>query len=45
MVFLVFSTIYSTITSLPWSIYSTFVIEEKHGFNQQVSVPVHATSL
>ena len=38
MVFMVGSTIYSTITSLPWSLYSTFVIEEKHGFNKQVHI-------
>lgn len=25
----------STIADLPWDIYSTFVIEEKHGFNKQ----------
>jgi STE24 endopeptidase len=25
----------STITNLPWSFYSTFVLEEKHGFNKQ----------
>eukprot|EP00878_Enallax_costatus_P037735 GHUV01042692.1.p1 GENE.GHUV01042692.1~~GHUV01042692.1.p1 ORF type:complete len:177 (-),score=28.07 GHUV01042692.1:321-851(-) len=24
-----------TITQLPWSLYSTFVIEERHGFNKQ----------
>ena len=28
---------YSTITGLPWSIYYTFVLEEKHGFNKQVN--------
>ncbi|XP_077976932.1 CAAX prenyl protease 1 homolog [Glandiceps talaboti] len=27
--------IYSSITGIPWSIYSTFVIEQKHGFNKQ----------
>lgn len=27
---------FSTITSLPWSLYYTFVLEEKHGFNKQV---------
>ncbi len=26
---------FSTITSLPWNIYYTFVLEEKHGFNKQ----------
>ncbi|ELU11443.1 hypothetical protein CAPTEDRAFT_171238 [Capitella teleta] len=35
MVFLVGSVLYSTIDGLPWSIYSTFVIEELHGFNKQ----------
>jgi len=33
--FIVLSIIYSTITSQPWSLYSTFVIEERHGFNKQ----------
>ena len=27
---------YSEIVGLPWSVYSTFVLEEKHGFNKQV---------
>jgi len=35
LLFLVFGSVFSTITSLPWSLYSTFVIEEKHGFNKQ----------
>ena len=26
---------WSTISGLPWSIYYTFVLEEKHGFNKQ----------
>ena len=30
--------ILATITSLPSNIYYTFVIEEKHGFNKQVSL-------
>lgn len=25
----------STITELPWNLYSTFVVEERHGFNKQ----------
>lgn len=25
----------SLITSIPWSLYSTFVVEQKHGFNKQ----------
>jgi STE24 endopeptidase len=29
--------IFNTITSLPFSIYHTFVLEERHGFNKQVS--------
>jgi STE24 endopeptidase len=29
--------IVNTITSLPFSIYHTFVLEERHGFNKQVS--------
>ena len=37
MLFMIFNTIYSTITSLPFSLYSTFVIEERHGFNKQVN--------
>ena len=27
--------IFNTIIGLPFSIYGTFVLEEKHGFNQQ----------
>lgn len=30
------ATLFSALTGLPWSLYNTFVIEEKHGFNQQV---------
>jgi len=33
--FVILATLFSTITSLPWSLYSTFVLEEKHGFNKQ----------
>ncbi|XP_064617777.1 CAAX prenyl protease 1 homolog [Liolophura sinensis] len=33
--FLFLASIYTTISSLPWSLYSTFVVEEKHGFNKQ----------
>uniref|UniRef100_A0A8C2CTH0 CAAX prenyl protease n=1 Tax=Cyprinus carpio TaxID=7962 RepID=A0A8C2CTH0_CYPCA len=36
LVFLMLATLFSALTGLPWSLYSTFVIEEKHGFNQQV---------
>uniref|UniRef100_A0A0B7AXJ1 CAAX prenyl protease n=1 Tax=Arion vulgaris TaxID=1028688 RepID=A0A0B7AXJ1_9EUPU len=35
LVFMVIGMVFSSITSLPWSLYSTFVIEEKHGFNKQ----------
>lgn len=35
LVFLMLATLFSAFTGLPWSLYSTFVIEEKHGFNQQ----------
>ncbi|GAB6027176.1 CAAX prenyl protease 1 [Chamberlinius hualienensis] len=35
LVFLMLSSIYSTIIDLPWSVYHTFVIEQKHGFNKQ----------
>lgn len=36
LVFLTLATLFSAFTGLPWSVYNTFVIEEKHGFNQQV---------
>uniref|UniRef100_A0A8C8ZFT1 CAAX prenyl protease n=1 Tax=Prolemur simus TaxID=1328070 RepID=A0A8C8ZFT1_PROSS len=35
LVFLLLATLFSALTGLPWSLYNTFVIEEKHGFNQQ----------
>ncbi|KAK7500099.1 hypothetical protein BaRGS_00008646 [Batillaria attramentaria] len=35
VVFTVLAMLFSTVTSLPWSVYSTFVIEERHGFNKQ----------
>ncbi|XP_063810261.1 CAAX prenyl protease 1 homolog [Pseudophryne corroboree] len=35
LVFLLLATMFSALTGLPWSLYNTFVIEEKHGFNQQ----------
>ncbi|KAK1894470.1 CAAX prenyl protease 1 like [Dissostichus eleginoides] len=35
LVFLTLATLFSAFTGLPWSVYNTFVIEEKHGFNQQ----------
>lgn len=37
LVFLTLATLFSALTGLPWSLYNTFVIEEKHGFNQQVA--------
>jgi len=35
IMFVILTTLFSTVTSLPWSLYSTFVLEEKHGFNKQ----------
>lgn len=35
LVFLILATLFSAVTGLPWSLYNTFVIEEKHGFNNQ----------
>ena len=35
IVFMLYAQLYSTVTSQPWSLYSTFVLEEKHGFNKQ----------
>ncbi|KAE8624506.1 hypothetical protein XENTR_v10005971 [Xenopus tropicalis] len=35
LVFLLLATLFSAFTGLPWSLYNTFVIEERHGFNQQ----------
>ncbi|XP_045197524.1 CAAX prenyl protease 1 homolog [Mercenaria mercenaria] len=35
VVFLVFAMCFSTVTSMPFSVYSTFVIEQRHGFNKQ----------
>uniref|UniRef100_A0A671QMM5 CAAX prenyl protease n=1 Tax=Sinocyclocheilus anshuiensis TaxID=1608454 RepID=A0A671QMM5_9TELE len=42
LVFLMLATLFSALTGLPWSLYSTFVIEEKHGFNQQILVTIYA---
>ncbi|XP_068698816.1 CAAX prenyl protease 1 homolog isoform X2 [Montipora foliosa] len=33
--FMLLAMLFSTITGLPWTLYSTFVIEERHGFNKQ----------
>ena len=38
VVFLLLVLTYSTIVDIPWSVYSTFVLEEKHGFNKQVPI-------
>lgn len=35
LIFLMLATLFSAFTGLPWSLYNTFIIEEKHGFNQQ----------
>lgn len=35
LAFIYIFSLFSFVTSLPWNIYSTFVIEEKHGFNKQ----------
>jgi len=37
LLFTLYSSIFSTIISLPFSVYSTFVIEERHGFNKQTA--------
>jgi len=35
LLFTFYMSVFSTITGLPFSIYSTFVLEERHGFNKQ----------
>lgn len=35
LIFLAYTTVFGTITSLPFELYSTFQIERKHGFNKQ----------
>lgn len=40
-VFLLGATIFGLITGLPWNLYSTFVIEERHGFNKQVQCGIN----
>jgi len=37
LLFTFYMSIFSTITNLPFSVYSTFVLEEKHGFNKQTA--------
>lgn len=36
IIFVLILTLGSTLTSLPWSAYFIFVIEQKHGFNKQI---------
>jgi STE24 endopeptidase len=38
MVFVELLLLYSTLTGLPWSIYSIFFLEARHGFNKQTPV-------
>ena len=35
IVFVLYFMLFGTVTSLPWTVYYTFVLEEKHGFNKQ----------
>lgn len=35
MVFVLVGSAISTLVDLPWSVYNTFVIEQRHGFNKQ----------
>ncbi|CAB3408529.1 unnamed protein product [Caenorhabditis bovis] len=35
VLFIVVNSIFDVLIDLPWDLYSTFVIEEKHGFNKQ----------
>lgn len=35
IVFSILAGLFDTVTNLPWNIYGTFVIEERHGFNKQ----------
>uniref|UniRef100_UPI00358DE75C CAAX prenyl protease 1 homolog isoform X2 n=1 Tax=Myxine glutinosa TaxID=7769 RepID=UPI00358DE75C len=41
-IFLLLASLYSWLVGLPWSVYSTFVVEERHGFNKQVLVTIYA---
>ena len=34
LVFTTLGQLFSTVTGLPWTLYSTFVLEERHGFNK-----------
>jgi len=40
LVFLLGQSLVDTAIGIPFSLYSTFVIEERHGFNKQVLTPV-----
>ncbi|XP_030850470.1 CAAX prenyl protease 1 homolog [Strongylocentrotus purpuratus] len=35
LAFMLLASVFSTFVGLPWVLYSTFVIEERHGFNKQ----------
>jgi STE24 endopeptidase len=35
VLFVLYFIVYSQVAGLPWSLYYTFVLEEKHGFNKQ----------
>uniref|UniRef100_T1JP94 CAAX prenyl protease n=1 Tax=Strigamia maritima TaxID=126957 RepID=T1JP94_STRMM len=35
MIFCIAGSIISTVLDIPWSVYNTFVIEQRHGFNKQ----------
>ncbi|KAI5639472.1 peptidase family m48 domain-containing protein [Phthorimaea operculella] len=37
LIFVTFATMFSFVTNMPFTIYSTFVLEEKHGFNKQTA--------
>ena len=37
MTFILLSNVMSTVIFMPFSVYSTFVLEEKHGFNKQTA--------
>ena len=45
LVFILICILYDFVSEKPWSIYSTFVIEERHGFNKQVSYYYPSLSL
>ena len=36
MVFMLYTSVVSAVIGLPWSLYSTFAVEQRHGFNKQV---------